>query len=234
MTTVAQFLAACAKDIGYTESPPGSNKTKFAACAGHANGQPWCATWLACKAKETGLQLPSTSAYTPTMFNGFKAAGRSGSAPRAGAFAFWDFPDDLHRIQHVSVVVSWEQTTVSTIDGNSSVSGSQSNGGQVVRRTRSRSQVVGYGYPVYVEAPAPQPHPIPEPPEDDMKVRLVQFEGEAPVYACTPAGLDHVSSSEYAAFLGLDLATTETIKRGTPAWDLLRGARSGRRIVLHD
>lgn len=167
MTTRQEFLAACASEIGYTESPPGSNKTKFAAEAGHPNGYAWCLTGLDAIAKRTGLVLPAGvagTAYTPSAAGDFKRAGRWTLVPEVGAWAFMDFPDDVRRIQHVAVVEAIHPDgTVTTIEFNTSFDerGSQSNGGAVARRRRRTSLIVGYGLPEYtVEVPATPPHVI--------------------------------------------------------------------------
>ena len=137
MATVEQYLDEAASELRTTESPPGSNRTEFASEAGHANGQPWCATFLVAIARRVGLALPSESAYTPTMANAFRAAKRWVGTPLAGDIAFFDFPDAKRRIQHVGVVESSTATTVTCIEGNtaSGWAGSQDNGGGVWRRT---------------------------------------------------------------------------------------------------
>jgi surface antigen len=155
MTAASAFLAAAAGEIGYLEAPAGSNRTKFAAEAGHANGYPWCATFLVAIAARVGLELPSTSAYTPAMANGFRAAGRWHTTPQPGDFAFFDFPDNVRRIQHVAVVEAVNPDgSLTTIEGNTSPSatGSQANGGGVWRRRRARGLVLGYGRPAYAPA----------------------------------------------------------------------------------
>lgn len=151
--TVDAFLAEAAREIGYLEQPAGSNRTKFAAEAGHPNGQPWCATFLVAIARRTRLAVPSASPYTPAMANAFRAAGAwHTSGPQPGDWAFFDFPDSVHRIQHVAVVEAVRADgSLTTIEGNTSPAavGSQSNGGGVWRRHRARGLVVGYGRAVY-------------------------------------------------------------------------------------
>lgn len=147
MTTLNQFLAACRVDLGYTESPSGSNCQKFAACAHHANCKAWCATWLVCKARQTGLHLPNYGAYTPTLAQAFKDQGRYGRTPRVGAFGFV-YHDELGRIAHVFAVeaVKTGGYTIG-LNGNSNDGGSRT-GGKVCRVTRSPHNIT-YGYPLY-------------------------------------------------------------------------------------
>lgn len=147
--TADAVIAQARSEIGYTESPAGSNRTKFAAEAGHANGQPWCATFCVAMARRCGGQVGNESAYTPSLYGSMTHV----SDPAVGDFAFFDFPDSTHRIQHVGIVVSATASTVTCVEGNTSAGsgGSQSNGGGVYERTRSRSVVVGFGRPAYSE-----------------------------------------------------------------------------------
>lgn len=145
------ILIEAAKEIGYTESPPGSNKTKFAAEAGHVNGYAWCATFVVAMARRVGIKLPSESAYTPHMANGLAPLQK---VPQPGDLAFFNFPGDgVNRIQHVGIVesVDFLKAEVTCIEGNTSpgIAGSQANGGGVWRRTRPFNHVVGFGRPAY-------------------------------------------------------------------------------------
>jgi len=150
MATVSQMLAAARSELGYAET--GGNRTKFAAEAGHPNGAPWCLTFLVALAKRTGLVLPRyDTAYTPTMAQAFRAAGADFRQPQVGDFAFFDWPDSKHRIQHVGLVESFNSTSVVCIEGNTSAgaSGSQDNGDVVARRRRPLRYVATFGRPVY-------------------------------------------------------------------------------------
>ena len=89
--------------------------------------------------------------------------GKNGGRP--GEFVFFNFPDNVDRIQHVG----WFDESIDTrrfrsIEGNTSRdnNGSQSQGGGVWRRTRNRSYVVGFGRPDYAASGTPVPHPIEE------------------------------------------------------------------------
>lgn len=147
------LLRIAAGELGYTEDPPGTNRTKYADEVGHINGYPWCASFIVWCAHKALVELPSESAYTPSMAVAFQKAGQWASDPQPGDFAFFDFPDSKRRIQHVGIVESSTPTSVTCIEGNTSPgkSGSQDNGGGVYRRTRSKDHVVGYGRPVFEE-----------------------------------------------------------------------------------
>lgn len=157
----AAFVRAAAREVGYTECSGNGcrdhdrrNHTKFAAEAEHLNGYAWCATFVVAIARRLGITLPSESAYTPTMANAFKKAGRWHATPQVGDVPFFDFPDSKRRIQHTGILESWTDTTVTCIEGNTSAgtAGSQDNGGGVYRRTRPRSHVVGFGRPMFSQS----------------------------------------------------------------------------------
>ncbi len=154
---MTSMLEEALREIGYTEDPPGSNRTKFAAEAGHAPAQPWCATFVVAMARRANVHLPSESAYTPAMAQAFKTAGLWTSIPHPGDVAFFDFPDSKDRIQHVGIVESTDPVrgTVTSIEGNTSAGnhGSQDNGGGVYRRTRPLAHAAGFGHLTSVHAP---------------------------------------------------------------------------------
>lgn len=154
--TIEAFTREATSEKGYTEAPAGTNKTKFAAEVGHANGQPWCATFIVAMAKRTGLRLASSSAYTPSMAQAYIDAKRwySSQYAQRGDIVFFDFPDAKKRIQHVGILLSIDRakSTVTCIEGNtaSGTSGSQDNGGGVYIRTRPiANNVVGFGRPFF-------------------------------------------------------------------------------------
>lgn len=156
MATVEQFLALTAQQIGITESPRGSNCQKFSRELGRPC-EKWCQDGLVWVADQVGLALPSRSASTSVQVQAWKRAGRWGREPRRGAWPYFDFPDKSTGVEHVGVCESWTANSITSIDFNTSVTGSQDNGGAVRRRTRSRSLVVGFGYPAYSDSPPPPP-----------------------------------------------------------------------------
>lgn len=153
----SQVIKRARAEIGYTETPAGSNRTKYGVWYG-MNGQPWCAIFISWLFRDALRLIGGKHAYTPTFAAWFKKAGQWGTEPRVGAIAFFDFPDNVNRIQHVELVVGVPNSRIiETVGGNTSSgnSGSQSNGGGVFARTRE--SVVGYGYPRYEPEPIPSP-----------------------------------------------------------------------------
>jgi peptidoglycan hydrolase-like protein with peptidoglycan-binding domain len=153
--TVDQAMRWFERCLGTTESPPGSNRTRFGEHFG-MNGVAWCAEFV-WDGLANSLDVEHVkSAYTPTVADWYKQRGRGfrvdGNA-RRGDLVFFDFPDSKPRIQHIGIVVANNRGagTLETIEGNTSSgsSGSQDNGGGVFRRTRPYSQAVYYGRPLY-------------------------------------------------------------------------------------
>lgn len=150
MATLIAYLEKAKSYIGWEENPPNSNINPFAPIVGHANGYPYCASYVEAVAKEVGLVLPTKSAYTPRVADDFKLARQwFTDNGRPGDLALFDFPDKQRGIQHIGIVESVLPGFVITIEANTSsgLAGSQDNGGGVYRRTRPRFYVVGFGRP---------------------------------------------------------------------------------------
>lgn len=164
MTAANDVLALARKEIGYNEGP--NNDNKFAKQAGHANHQPWCASFVVAIFRAAGMKLPSESAYTPSMANGFKQTGAWTNKPAVGAVVFFQWPS-MGRIAHVGIVESVRSDgSIVTIEGNTNTKGSRT-GGSVMRMAR-RANIAGYGIPKYGGAAAPRrpdekPKPKPQP-----------------------------------------------------------------------
>ena len=145
MSTAAQVLALARKELGYNEGR--NNDNKYAKQAGHANNQPWCASFVVAIMRAAGITLPSESAYTPAMANGFRKANRWVTKPSPGAVVFFQWPR-MGRIAHVGIVESVRPDgSIVTIEGNTNGGGSRT-GGAVMRHVR-RANIAGYGLPAY-------------------------------------------------------------------------------------
>jgi CHAP domain len=130
--------------LGYTESPPSSNNTKYGDWYG-VNYQPWCAifvTWC----YETAGDSPSfvagsRYAYCPYVV-GDARANRYGLTtiddPVPGDLVVYDWGGDTV-YDHIGLFEAWQgPPDFTAIEGNTSYS-SNSNGGEVMRRERSRT-----------------------------------------------------------------------------------------------
>jgi CHAP domain len=150
--SVTHVLDLARADIGTVEARNGG--TPYHRSYGLPAREPWCAMFVwdvFRRAGGTDSVAPKT-AYTPTLANWFRSQGRWTETPAVGAIVFYDWPDNVRRIQHVGIVESFTASTITTIEGNTSpgAAGSQDNGDGVWRRTRERDRyVVGYGLPTY-------------------------------------------------------------------------------------
>lgn len=142
-------LTAARADLGYTENPPGSNRTKYGKWYG-ADGQPWCDMAQSYWADKAGnASVVGRFAYTPSHAAWFQSKGRwhTGRDARVGDLVFYNF--GAGRIHHVGIVEAVQSAGIVTIEGNTSA-GNNANGGQVQRRFRSWDVgIVGFGRPAY-------------------------------------------------------------------------------------
>jgi hypothetical protein len=145
-------LAEALRHVGVRETPPGSNHTMFGRWFG-ADGVPWCAIFASyCFDVGAGVVLcrgwhgagvgPRGVAYVPTLAAWLKATGRWVEEPRPGDLAIFDWDGGLP--DHVGIVIRVEGDTLHTVDGNTAV-GNDVNGGEVMRRHRSRTLAAGFG-----------------------------------------------------------------------------------------
>ena len=147
--TVNDVLTIAKGELGYKESPANSNKTKFGAWYG-LDGQPWCVMFVQWCFAQVGVSLPVKTASCTALMNAAKTAGMwvtSGFKP--GDVVIYDWGGD--RVpDHCGIVESVSGTTVTAIEGNTAV-GNDSDGGEVMRRSRTTSQIIGAVRPVYKE-----------------------------------------------------------------------------------
>ena len=149
MATAKRVLDIARAELGDTETPAGSNRTKYGKWFG-LDGQPWCmmfVQWVFAQAGTTDL-LPAMTASCGALMRAGKAAGRwVTSNYQPGDVVIYDFPGGA-ATDHCGIVVTALTTGVRAIEGNTAV-GDDSNGGAVMERTRPLSQVVGAVRPDY-------------------------------------------------------------------------------------
>lgn len=153
MTQIDRLLAKAIADIGYTESPPNSNKTKYGEAYG-LNGYSWCLIAIWYWFREAGLshlfygggKVASCSQYRDWA----KKAGQWVTGDyRRGDLVIFDFPNTGVSTDHIGIVYAVTGGGLVTIEGNTSATGSQSNGGMVMQKTRSLDLVIGAIRPPY-------------------------------------------------------------------------------------
>jgi hypothetical protein len=137
-------------EIGYVEEPV--NVTKYGKFT-MADGLPWCGSFVNWVFNKANIKIPSVVS-TAAGAQKFKDQNRWSEIPQKGYLAFMDFPHDgIDRISHVGIVVDVRENSVICVEGNTSGTGDQRNGGEVMLKERSTtkgSPVVGYGIPRFI------------------------------------------------------------------------------------
>ena len=114
------------------------------------NGQPWCMSfvqWVFAQAGAADL-LPAKTGSCCTLMRAAKAAGlwvESGYRP--GDVVIYDFPGGAST-DHCGIVVTPLTNGIRSIEGNTAA-GNDSNGGEVMERTRPEKYIVGAVRPHY-------------------------------------------------------------------------------------
>jgi GH25 family lysozyme M1 (1,4-beta-N-acetylmuramidase) len=155
-STVETVIRTAEKEVGYTEGRSHGahdNDTKYAdevPGLEWADLQPWCATFVSWVALHAGAgSLYPRTASCDEAARWFKAHKRWSDYPAVGAQVFYGTPRDL---DHTGIVVDYDATHITTIEGNTNDNGSRE-GTSVMRKERLRrsANVVGYGYPRFPE-----------------------------------------------------------------------------------
>lgn len=141
--TAEKLIRVAAKELGYTEAPKGSNRTKYGKWFG-LDGQPWCMMFVQWCAKEAGCYdlLPVHTASCGQLMRAAKAEGLwVEKTYRPGDILIFDFPGGAET-DHTGICESVTGTGVVSIEGNTGT-GNDANGGQVQRRKRPNSVIRG-------------------------------------------------------------------------------------------
>ena len=150
MGTVKNLLTIARKELGNTESPAGSNRTKYGKWFG-LDGNPWCMMFIMWCFSQAGVQLPKKTGSCGDLMRAAQAAGcwvTTGFQP--GDVVIFDFSGQRKTTQHCGIVEDiLPDYGVQAIEGNTSESGSQDNGGMVCRKKRARKYIIGAVRPVF-------------------------------------------------------------------------------------
>lgn len=149
---VKGLISVARSTVGITESPAGSNMTKFHKEMG-VGACYWCALWIMWCFKKAGISAPQITASCQNTFNNYSKMGRvSSTEPKVGALCFFQYSRN-NNLNHIGIVIGFDDTTITTIEGNTSSSnkGDQSNGGGVFEKKHQRGakELRWYAYPVY-------------------------------------------------------------------------------------
>ncbi len=157
IVTAEKILAIAQKELGTKESPPNSNRVEYNTwyygreVSGAA--YPWCVVfvqWVFAMAGGAAL-LPIRTASCGVLMHAAQKAGLwTGRPYRPGDLVIYDFPGGAGT-DHCGIVERVTPSGVVAIEGNTSTAGSQSNGGEVCRKTRTDRLIVGAVRPRYKE-----------------------------------------------------------------------------------
>lgn len=140
-----KIIATAEKEIGNTESPANSNKTKYGKWFGF-DGVAWCGIFVSWVFYKAGFPLGNIGflkgyAGCQTAVAHFKKNNKITKNPEPGDIVFFDWNGD-ERYDHTGIFVrKIDNDHFETIEGNTSLT-NQSNGGQVMRRKRKFNDVI--------------------------------------------------------------------------------------------
>lgn len=147
MATDKDVLAVARKELGYTESPPVSNRTKYGKWFG-LDGNPWCMMFIQWVFAKAGVELPEKTASCGAFMRAAQSAGRWVTGDyHPGDVVIYDFHGGA-ATDHCGIVTSVMPTGVRAIEGNTSTS-SDANGGSVMERFRASKYIIGAYRPKY-------------------------------------------------------------------------------------
>ena len=147
--TAEKVIQIARGEIGYKESPAGSNKTKYGAWYG-MNGQPWCMMFVQWCFAQAGNPLPYKTASCSALMRWAVEKGRWVTSDyKPGDVLLFDFGHDGDP-DHVGIFDHYEAGKLVSIEGNTSIT-SNDNGGAVMERSRAKSVIIGAYRPKYTE-----------------------------------------------------------------------------------
>lgn len=148
MATVNDLLKLAKKEIGVKEYPANSNcvkyNTEFYGKKVVGLAYPWCQTFCQYIYKHANVELPVKTASCTTLMNAAKQKGMWVTFNfKPGDIVLYDFSGKKKITEHCGIIESVCKQKVTAIEGNTSISGSQSNGGMVCRKVRNLTLVTG-------------------------------------------------------------------------------------------
>lgn len=142
MTNSEQVLQTAIGELGTKESPANSNNVKYNTWYyGHevsGSDYPWCMAFVQWCFNEAGTPLPYTTASCSALLTWYKKhkSWCVVTEPARGDIVIYNFG-------HTGILESDLGSLISAIEGNTAI-GNDSNGGEVMRRTRHKSLVKAY------------------------------------------------------------------------------------------
>ena len=166
--SLSKVIEIARADLGYTENPPGSNRTKYwDAYDPKMQGQPWCVCFLWWVFQQAGERMAffggGRTASCSVLLRWYREQGLTVPVQQAqpGDIAIYNFsgtiePEHCGLITEVKMAIT-TIASVKSIEGNTTTSnGSESNGGCVAEKTRFTKNIVAVCRPTY-KPDDPQP-----------------------------------------------------------------------------
>lgn len=166
--SLSKVMATAVGELGNTEWPPGSNRTKYGEAYG-LNGVPWCVIglWWVFQVAGEGMAFfgGAKTASCGTLLKWYQAQGMivPFTEAQAGDIVFLTFhggtlPD------HCGLVTDRTGVLLKTIEFNTTpgLEGSQDNGGSVAEKMRHPYQIVAVARPQYKEDEMQKPDDLTE------------------------------------------------------------------------
>tara|TARA_R110000868_G_scaffold912_1_gene6963 strand:+ start:681 stop:1124 length:444 start_codon:yes stop_codon:yes gene_type:complete len=143
---MSKIVEIASLEVGQGELPLNSNKSKYGKWFGF-DGVAWCGmfvSWCYAQAGKPLEKIGFTKGFAgcQTAVAYFKKNDKLTVQPSEGDIVFFDWNND-GRYDHTGIFVKWieEGKMFESIEGNTSLT-NQSNGGQVMRRTRTNKHVI--------------------------------------------------------------------------------------------
>lgn len=167
MATPNDIVAKARTQIGVKESPKGTNNVKYnTAYYGQevhdglwGTTFAWCCAFIWWVFRECGAsQLfygGKKTASCTTLMEYYKQKGQFSKTPTVGSLVFYNWGSGS-AAKHIGIVTKINADgSIKAVEGNTAV-GNDSNGGEVMERTRYANQILGYADP-YPKTPATAP-----------------------------------------------------------------------------
>lgn len=148
MATAKELLALTRKQLGVCENPPSSNNVRYNTWyygrEVMGSAYPWCMVFVQWCFSQCRVVLPLRTASCGELMRAAKAAGQWVVRDfQPGDVVIYDFPGGA-ATDHCGIVeMELPDYGVQAIEGNTSQSGSQSNGGMVCRKNRPSKYIIG-------------------------------------------------------------------------------------------
>lgn len=147
MTKVETVLSIAHSQLGTKENPPNSNIVKYNDWfwKRHVEGKyyPWCMAFCQWVYAQAGVKLPYRTASCGEMMTAAKQNNCYVTMNyKPGDLLLFDFTGQRYKPTHCGILYEVDGQEVRAIEGNTAI-GNDSNGGEVMMRTRPVRHIVG-------------------------------------------------------------------------------------------